>query len=405
MRILKIILISAVFCGFTLSVFAEQAALGRADTLLTSFDPERQVNFTVLGDTVHAEGFFADSKVIDFFIFSGTLNTTENNLSVNADGTFSGYYGGSAEDASSARVAIGLEDGSFFYYLMKYCGETGWYFPDNGLGEKTMQTVLNYYEISPEISAYYVSASLCPDEIGETLYNLRAIVLEQTAGLECEYQKAKALNTWVAENIYYDLDARNSDVTEETVSIATTLRLRRSVCIGITNLYIALLEVAGIKAVNIKGGVVSPPEGVEYEDLPYKTAVHEWVAFWFEAEDRWVFADPTWDRKGLFQNGEYVDIPAVYKHFDITPLALSFDHRGDRAELRQYFTAWDGVPYVPPENPDNPESPGEPDNIAGGVQPAPVAQSNALPYVLIALMILTAIAVLIMLFKSNSTRS
>ncbi|MDR2532001.1 MAG: transglutaminase-like domain-containing protein [Oscillospiraceae bacterium] len=310
-----------------------QATLKRVYTLVTTYDPDRFARFTASGNTIYAEGFFRDAVIEAFYISTSTMRGIEQSFSRNPDGTFKASFGGVPTE-KNARVILKFADGSVMAYRIEY--NNGWFFGDNGLAAKTAATLENYYTASLITSANYMSATLDSLEISQTQALLREIVSEVTAGLDDDYQKAKALNHWVAENIVYDRDSRDNDVTEETVSIATTLRLRRSVCIGIANTYAALLETAGIKALNIKGGIASPMEGVPYELLPEKTIVHEWVAFWYDKENRWVYTDPTWDRQGFFENGNYQHRPSVIKHFDISALALSFDHRGDRAELRQF---------------------------------------------------------------------
>ncbi|MCL1824195.1 MAG: transglutaminase-like domain-containing protein [Oscillospiraceae bacterium] len=336
-----------------------QATLSRVYTLEITHDLERFVRLTASGNKISAEGFFKNETVVDFYIAGAAmLDNTSKSFKVNFNGAFTAEYSGTST-ASNAYSVIQFENGDMLFYRVEY--DKGWFFGDNGLGSKTMQAVENYFTAAPEVNAHYVNPRLEPEEIAGTLKKLQEIADEVTEGIDDDYQKAKALNFWVCENIYYDRDARDSEVTEETVSLTNTLKLRRSVCIGIANIYGALLEAAGIKAVNIKGGVVAPTEGCTYEELPYKTVIHEWVAFWYEAENRWVYADPTWDRRGFFQNGKADYAPSLIKHFDISPLALSFDHRGDKAELRQYFKALEIFEEKEPEPPEiNEEIPEEP---------------------------------------------
>jgi len=346
----KFIIFAVLFVLLANTSYAYQDTLERVYTLTTSYDPERFVRFTADGDTIYAEGFFIDSKVDDFYISTSTMRGIEQSFTLNPDGSFTASFGGIPTE-KNARVVIKFTDETVISYRVEY--NNGWFFGDNGLSEKTSATLENYSTAALIISENYISATRDPHEINETRDKLLEIVALVTAGIDDDYEKARLLNIWMADNIVYDRDARDSEVTEETVSIATTLRLGRSVCIGIANTYGALLEAAGLKVLNIKGGVVSPAEGVPYELLAEKTLPHEWVAFWYEAPDksesRWVYADPTWDRKGFFEYGSYQHRQSVIKHFDISGLALSFDHRGDRAELRNYFPAdvGGGVPDAP----------------------------------------------------------
>jgi transglutaminase-like putative cysteine protease len=310
---------------------AYQETLGREFTLETTFDPDRYAVFRAQGDTIHAEGVFKSPAVESFYVYCATMRGAENSITKHSDGSFSAVFNGSTS-AKSAEIIINLEDGGTLRYRVEYNSDVGWFFGDNGLAASTAAALEDYQVIPPEISELYLGR---PEELAETREKLRGIVAGAAEDLDCDYQIAKALSLWVSENIVYDHDAAANEVNEETVSVASTLRLRRSVCIGIANTYAALLEAAGLKVLNIKGGVASG--GVIYEQLPFETTIHEWVAFWFEAGNRWVYADPTWDRLGVFRDGEFHHSPPVMKYFDISPLALSFDHRGDSAELREFF--------------------------------------------------------------------
>jgi hypothetical protein len=312
-----------------------QATLGRSYALLTSNNPERFIRITADGNAIHAEGFFSDAAVKSFYISTLTMSDIENDFSFTPSGTAGGSFTASFSGIPTepfAFIVVTFEDDSIISYRIEY--DDGWFFGDNGLAARTTQVVENYFTISADISEYYISATRNQNEINETRKILQDIVDHVTAGVTDDYQKAKLLNNWVAEKIAYDRDAQENEVTAETVSVANTLKLSRSVCIGITNTYIALLETAGIKAINIKGGVTSG--GVTYNTLRDKTHIHEWAAFWYEAEKRWVYADPTWDRQSIYKDGDYIFREPVFKYFDITPAALSFTHRGDKAERRQF---------------------------------------------------------------------
>jgi hypothetical protein len=377
-RLFIFLILLAVLGSFASFADDFQDTLGREFVLYSTHDPDNFVRFTAQGTAIHAEGRFTDRVVTDFFINAGILQNAERSFSRSADGSFKAAFT-STPTASNGTAVIQFDDGLTMSFRVEFRAGVGWFFGDNGLGARTDATLENYYTASREVSARYVSAALDLAEAKDTLDRLLEIVDEVTAGITDDYQKAKALNRWVAENIAYDRDARDNEVTEETITIATTLRLNRSICIGIANTYGALLEAAGLKVLNIKGGIVNVSEGVPYELLSKKTLVHEWVAFWYEAENRWVYTDPTWDRRSFFERGRLTYRPSLIKHFDMSPLALSLDHRGDRAELREYFRAPDFIMEMedtPPPEPDNPDNPDDPDNP---VPPPPEPGSPDVP--------------------------
>ena len=64
---------------------------------------------------------------------------------------------------------------------------------------------------------------------------------------------------------------------------------------------------------------------------------HEYTAFWYEAESRWAYVDPTWGSNGKYEDGEYrYDYPRNDRYFDVTGEALALNHRIDKAEERHY---------------------------------------------------------------------
>ena len=220
------------------------------------------------------------------------------------------------------------------YYRIQH-DENGWYFPDNGLAEINAEKLKKIQTAVPEASAYYISQTADPDEIEQTLTELEGVVQEVCGGEEDDYRKAYLLYRWVAENIYYDKDAAATEVTLDTVAIHNVLERRRTTCAGYSNTYCALLEIAGIRSVNLKGASVSGT--VTYEELLTAGENHEFTAFWHEEENRWVYVDPTWGSSGRYENGTYeYEYPATDRYFDVSDEAFALNHRIDKVEERNY---------------------------------------------------------------------
>lgn len=213
--------------------------------------------------------------------------------------------------------------------------ENGWYLPDNGLTAMNAEKLEHIQTAVPEASAYYISQTADPEEIELTLAELESIVEEVCAKEQDDYKKAYLLYRWVAENIYYDKDAAAIEVTLDTVAIHNVLERRRTTCAGFSNTYCALLETAGIPSVNLKGAAATGE--VLYEELLTTGENHEFTAFWHEAEERWVYVDPTWGSNGKYEDGEYhYDYPASDKYFDATGETFALNHRIDKVEERHY---------------------------------------------------------------------
>ena len=107
-------------------------------------------------------------------------------------------------------------------------------------------------------------------------------------------------------------------------------------CVGYSALFSALCEAQGIYVVNVKGTATS--DTVDYDGLADGPVNHEWCAALID--DRWIWVDCVWDSALKFENNEFRSIGAnTEMYFDISPLALSFDHCAYLAEKRYYFRA------------------------------------------------------------------
>ncbi len=219
---------------------------------------------------------------------------------------------------------------------------TGWYFPDNGLSQKNREIFDSIYDAPDEAALLYLTASGDAARAESVRDQLRRISGSVTEDMTDDYEKARALCAYVADHFYYDRDARETSVTEETIVLENVLKNVRTVCSGFANLYCALLQAQGIDAVAVKGGVAAG--GVTYDKLTDGLQNHEFTAFWYEKEQRWVWADPCWCGSGNYENGEYLSDLRHEKYFDISDEALALDHRADYAERRSFFAIGTGKP-------------------------------------------------------------
>ena len=323
---------------FALLLFLEQfcipaGAVSRTNLLRTTLNPDAYSLFEINGYTVTARGKYSDDRLAKISISAGDIGSM--NFSSHADGSYEAEFTVSSVSDSSV-LALKFNSGVTISYPL-YSDENGLYFPQNGLAEEN-RLVLEKIHDAPKLAAgYYLTASGEAEKIAEVQRQIKQISDSVADGLESDYDKARALAEYVAAHVSYDVDARNESVTEETVSIEHTLKYGRTVCIGFANLYCALLQAQGIDAVNIKGG--STGGGVTYATLTDGIQNHEFTAFFCEAQNRWVWVDSCWDGSGIYQNGEFLGNIQHEKYFDITDEALSFDHRADYAERRDFFNA------------------------------------------------------------------
>lgn len=307
-----------------------RAAVSRRNYLRTSYNPEAYALFEIDGDRVTAVGVYRNDRLRRIVSPSGAISSMR--FSAKADGSFEAVFGMRAEQGS-VLLNLEFESGAAISYRIDCDG--GWYFPENGLSETNRAVFGHIYDAPAEAALLYLSASGDPDRAAETQAQLRRISDSVTEGLSGDYEKARAICAYVASRYYYDHDARENDVTTETYALENVLKTSRTVCTGFSNLTCALLQAQGIDAVAVKGGVSSG--GVTYEQLPDGVQNHEFAAFWYAAEERWVWIDACWNGSGNYRNGEYLPELPHEKYFDISDDALAQNHRADYAERRSFF--------------------------------------------------------------------
>ncbi len=184
--------------------------------------------------------------------------------------------------------------------------------------------------------AQYVSADGDMQTIRETLNEIRLLSNEVCAGVNADYDKLFAISRWVSENIYYDYDAFNTSVTQETISLRHTLDTKRTVCMGYANLCAALCAAQGIDCRVVHGQAL--PVG-SFSDEEYYAEQHEWnIAV---LSDRTVWLDTLWDTTNAYRDGEYINGTQEYRYFDISDEDIAKNHRAERIEIRDYFSLLD----------------------------------------------------------------
>lgn len=323
-----------IYVGSACIVSAQNENIGRLSRLVTSHNPDNYAIINAKGDTVTVNGKFTSDTPTDVKL-TGTQVESENFTSDNS-GAFSSEITGKPLENGYYYVYIVFQSYIYMTYLIGY-DERGWYIPDNGLSGANAQKLNNVTRSEPIAAAYYISPTGDKDEIRETIDKIQTIADQVCGNIEDDYQKAYLLNHWVADNIYYDHDAAETEVTIETVALCNVLTNHRTTCAGYANLFCALLEVNGIRSVNLKGTAVAGD--ITYETLTTGVENHEFSAFWYEKEQRWVYVDSCWSGAGDYRDGKYTDSITYDKYFDITGEAFSLNHRADRAEERFYTKA------------------------------------------------------------------
>lgn len=300
--------------------------------LVTGGNEEYYSKITINSRSVLVEGCYKNDPVTNIsFQNCGTVSST---LKVNPDGTFTSVLNPSEPIGSSDRIVIKLKSGAKLSYLIMY--DDNRYFPDNKLGKQNQSVLEKAVPTSAKSWAGYVTDELTEEGVKQTLDEV-AYLADYIAGdIKDDYKKLEAIAKWVSDNIYYDRDARENSVTQSEICIKNVLKSRKTVCVGYSALFSALCEAQGIYVVNVKGTVTS--DTVKYDDLADGPVNHEWCAALID--DRWIWVDCVWNSNLKFENNKFKSMGAnTQMYFDISPLALSFDHCAYLAEKRYYFRA------------------------------------------------------------------
>lgn len=302
--------------------------------LRTSYNPESYSLFEINGNILTARGKYSDDRIRRIYFHGVEESSGSYKMQVNSDGSYEAELS-LPQGYRYTTICLQLSSGAVLGYRIDY--SSGWYFSDNGLAEANRKVFDNITTASPESVGYYLSPTADAYEIAVALEQIQLISDSVTEGLDSDYEKARALSLYVAGHFYYDHDARNDGVSEENIALSEILKSSRMVCTGFADLYCALLQAQGIDAVNIKGG--STGGDVTYEKLTDGVQNHEFSAFYYEEEQRWVWVDACWNGSGDYENGEYTDKKPHEKYFDISHEALALDHRADYAQRRDFFGA------------------------------------------------------------------
>lgn len=300
--------------------------------LVTGENEEYYSKITINSRSVLVEGCYKNDPVTNIsFQNCGTVSST---LKVNPDGTFTSVLNPSEPIGSSDRIVIKLKSGAKLSYLIMY--DDNRYFPDNKLSKQNQSVLEKAVPTSAKSWAGYVTDELTEEGVKQTLDEV-AYLADYIAGdIKDDYKKLEAIAKWVSDNIYYDRDARENSVTQSEICIKNVLKSRKTVCVGYSALFSALCEAQGLYVVNVKGTVTS--DTVNYSDLADGPVNHEWCAALID--DRWIWVDCVWNSNLKFENNKFKSMGAnTQMYFDISPLALSFDHCAYLAEKRYYFRA------------------------------------------------------------------
>lgn len=144
-------------------------------------------------------------------------------------------------------------------------------------------------------------------------------------------QKLIAIHDWVANNIYYDYDALNTEIcNDRSYSALDVLMTKRCVCRGFSNLGVALMRAVGIPAIGLScySLNITTDGGWERTENQVETPNHIITAAYING--RWVLMDITWDSDNKYENECYTKRNGEgvsRKYFDTTLEMISNTHK------------------------------------------------------------------------------
>lgn len=179
------------------------------------------------------------------------------------------------------------------------------------------------------------------------------------SGISSNYEKAKAIYTWMAKNIEYDYawyygKKDRKDPSNLALYPEEVINSKLTVCDGYARLTQALLQAQGIPALYVNGATTS--------DSDIRPEAHAWNVAWIDG--KWVYIDSTWGRAG---NYSFSTGTSTWEYdeswFDPAPAFFALTHGGENAYIDPNSTGYQTSGIV--KHGEDKENTGESDNVAG----------------------------------------
>lgn len=156
---------------------------------------------------------------------------------------------------------------------------------------------------------------------------VKTVTANITRGVESDYEKARAIHSWVADNLYYDEDYALKATNVTPLDPVEILTKRKAVCEGYSNLTVAMLNSVGIPAFVTKGYALGVDAANSWSEVDITSLEpnHAWVEAFVDG--KWIIMDTTWDSYNKTFMGKKTDEEnPLYRYFDITAEMLTLKH-------------------------------------------------------------------------------
>ena len=144
------------------------------------------------------------------------------------------------------------------------------------------------------------------------------------AGCRNDKEKVKAINDWLAENIYYDYESLIKNNIYNAADPIKVFKTRHAVCSGYSRLARIMFYHAGIPCLNVTGyaGTIKPNK--LYKKI---RSNHEWNLVY--VNKKWHILDTTWDSNNEYfgkGNKENVSGKPNHTYYGINPIQFGVNH-------------------------------------------------------------------------------
>lgn len=179
---------------------------------------------------------------------------------------------------------------------------------------KDFDLQLDVYNCISKEDYWYYTEYLVPSPGTEQYELFKPVVDSVTKDLTSDYDKARAIYTWAADNIYYDMPAFRSGDNTDAGNPNTVMKTKRAVCEGYAKVISIMLRMAGIPALYTTGDC----SGIG----------HAWNIVCIEGI--WCYIDATWGSGNVFDNDTFTKGSVNYQYFATTSQFISASRTLDR---------------------------------------------------------------------------
>lgn len=311
---------------------AAQPEDARDSVMLTSGDPLHHIRLEFGSDCIRFSGIYCTDGIKSIKILQSGAESRD----LSCDGSsFSGTVGISGLDTGYNILRVTLDTGAIMDYVFEKTAEGSRPVqPDGTPAERNAFAAENPYELPQEGVLLNITSGGDAERAAEVLTEIREISDSICDGITDNYDKVRAIARWVSSNLYYDKDASEAGVSEESITLEAVLKTHRSVCFGWANLFAALCEAQNIECFVASGSVVTGSRCFQQTETADERS-HSWNMVKLDGRNIWV--DTVWCSSNTYRKGSYSEGKTDMQYFDIIGELLANDHRVTRFEHRDYF--------------------------------------------------------------------